>query len=57
MRKVMQKINAFELKMRDEFGSHIFKSKGKPKSLMQELDCFLKEKGLYNAGKSRPRRK
>jgi len=55
MKKMIKKIGAFELKLRDEFGIPMYKSKGKPKNIMNDLDCFLKDKGLYNARK--PKRK
>ena len=47
----MRAVNTWELRLKDEFLTPIFKAKGKPKTIMTELDDFLKQKGMFNVRK------
>jgi len=57
MKKLIEKINNFEIKIRDEFGIPIYKGKGKPTNLIQELNYFMEDKGLLNGRTKNSRKK
>lgn len=48
MGKIMKLIGDFEIRLRDEFGIPVFKSKGKPKKITDDIEEFFKIKGLSN---------
>jgi len=41
-----KRIARFEIQCKDEFKVAIWKGKGKPKNILNELEDFFKEKGL-----------
>lgn len=58
MKKILKMIGNFEVRLKDEFSTPIFKAKGNPSKISEELDDFFKIKGLNNVRKPKqPKRK